>query len=314
MYAPCRLEGMKPIAMIALVPLFVASIANAWGPEGHQIVGAIAMTRLTPQTRAAIIELLGNDDLAKAGLWADQIRGDSKYDWAKTLHYVNAPRNEENIVLERDCAKGECVVGAIPHFLAVATDPTKPIEERQEALKFAIHFIGDLHQPLHTGFADDMGGNRIQVIAFGDMKTNLHALWDSVLIHHKSQGDWSGLAKALETEMPSKEVVVWEGNLDPLVWANESRAITRKIYSDLPADGKVGQAYYEANLSTVARRLSAGGVRLAAALNKAFAAMKPAVKKEGSAVSPATKPIPTTVPIPIVVPVAVPNPAPVTVP
>lgn len=308
------------IPLVGLVAISVGSHASAWGEEGHQIVGTIAMTRLTPQTRAAIIELLGNDDLAKAGLWADQIRGDSKYDWAKPLHYVNAPRNENSIVLERDCAKGECVVGAITRFLAVATDSTKPIEERREALKFAIHFIGDLHQPLHAGYADDMGGNRIQVIAFGDKKTNLHALWDTVLIHHKSQGDWRGLAKAIETDMPAKEVAQWEGNLDPLAWGNESRAITRVIYNDLPADAKVGQQYYESNFPTVARRLAAGGVRLAAALNKTFAAQKPALKNRDLSVSPvppstpnpAEKPSPKAVPIPIVVPVLVP--APVTVP
>ncbi len=307
------------IPWVGLVAISVGSHASAWGEDGHQIVGAIAMTRLTPQARAAIIELLGDDDLAKAGLWADQIRGDSKYDWAKPLHYVNAPRTENIIVLERDCAKGECVVAAIPRFLTVATDSTKPINERREALKFAIHFIGDLHQPLHAGYADDLGGNRIQVIAFGDIKTNLHALWDTVLIRHKSQGDWRGLAKALETDMPPKEVAQWEGNLDPLVWGNESLAITRVIYNELPANAKVDEAYFQSNFPRIARRLAAGGVRLAAALNTAFAAQKPAVKERDLSVSPvppstpnpADKPSPKAVPIPIVVPVLDPAPAPV---
>ncbi|MDA1263055.1 MAG: S1/P1 nuclease [Planctomycetota bacterium] len=286
------------IPLAGLIAITVGSHASAWGQEGHQIIGVIAMTRLTPQTRVAIIELLGNDDLATAGLWADQIRGDSKYDWAKPLHYVNAPRNENTIVLERDCAKGECAVGAITRFLAEASDSTKSIEERRDALKFAIHFIGDLHQPLHAGYADDMGGNRIGVIAFGDIKTNLHALWDTVLIRHKIHskpgGDWRTLANALESEMPPKEVAQWESNLDPLVWGNESLAITRLIYNDLPADAKVGEAYYESNLPTISRRLAAGGVRLAAALNKTFVnhqpvvkpAVKPAVNKENLDVSP----------------------------
>ena len=75
----------KWIPWVGLISVTLGSHAGAWGEEGHQIVGTIAMTRLTPQARAAIIELLGNDDLAKAGLWADQIRGDSKYDWAKPL-------------------------------------------------------------------------------------------------------------------------------------------------------------------------------------------------------------------------------------
>ena len=233
--SPCTLGSMKHLTIarwipwIGVVALSIGSHAGAWGEEGHQIVGAIAMPRLTPQARAAIVELLGDDDLAKAGLWADQIRGDSKYDWAKPLHYVNAPRTAERIELDRDCVNGECVVAAITRFMTVATDPTKSIEERREGLKFAIHFIGDLHQPLHAGYKDDLGGNRIPVIAFGDMKTNLHALWDTVLIHHKSQGDWRGLAKALETDMPANEVTVWESNLDPLAWGNESITITRKI-------------------------------------------------------------------------------------
>ena len=106
------------------------------------------------------------------------------------------------------------------------------------------------------------------------------------MIYHKSQGDWRGLAKALETDMPAKEVAQWESNLDPLAWGNESRAITRVIYNELPADAKVGQQYYESNFPTVARRLAAGGVRLAAALNKTFAAYKPAVKNDDRAVSP----------------------------
>ncbi len=261
---------MKRSACAVAMSLLVTSIAGAWGAEGHQIVGAIAMIGLSPEARAAVVELLGDDDLAKAGLWADQIRGDPKYDWAKPLHYVNAPRTASTIDVERDCPKGECVVAAIPRFLQIAADKSKPIEERREALKFAVHFIGDLHQPLHAGFADDLGGNKIRVIAFGDQKTNLHALWDTVLIHHKTQGEWKALAESLGRGVTAEQARTLQATLDPVAWANESREIVAGIYRDLPADDRVAQPYYEANIATVERRLTAAGVRMAASINQAF--------------------------------------------
>ncbi len=252
--------------------LIATHAAWGWGGEGHQIVGAIAMTRLTPEARAAIVELLGDEDLATAGLWADQIRGDPTYDWAKPFHYVNLPRTAEAIDLARDCPTGECVVAAIPRFLAEAANRSLPHEKRKEALKFAVHFIGDLHQPLHAGYKDDLGGNRIQIVAFGDQKTNLHALWDTVLINHRTSGDWKRLAEELIAAAQPGLVAEWQSNLDSTDWANESAAITRAIYRDLPADQKVDEAYYAANIETIRRRLTAGGYRMAAALNKAFAA------------------------------------------
>jgi len=264
------------VALAASGVLFLSSHAGAWGEQGHQIIGTIAMTRINAQTRAAVIELLGDDDLAKAGLWADQIRGDADYDWAKPLHYVNAPRTAERVEMDRDCPGGECVVGAIGKFLAIAVDQSKPIEERREALKFAVHFIGDIHQPLHAGYKDDLGGNRISVIAFGDIKTNL-------------------------------EVASWQAQLDPLAWANESMSITRKIYHDLPADAKVGEAYYQANFPIISHRLAAAGVRMAAILDKAFADWKQ-VKKVDGGIAPTPTQVPTPTPTPVPAPSSKPTP------
>ncbi len=275
-------------AAVALT-MMTALPAHAWGEEGHQIVGALAMTRLTPAARSSIMMLLGNDDLATAGLWADQIRGDPVYDWAKPYHYVNLPRDGQEILLSRDCPTGECVVLAIPKFLAIAADITKPQEERAEALKFAVHFMGDLHQPLHAGYKDDLGGNRIQIVAFGGEKTNLHALWDSVLIRHKTAGEWRALATELSDAMQAGQVAEWQSNLNSEDWANESAAITRVIYKELPDDQKIDEAYYTKNIDTVKRRLSMGGVRMAAALNKAFALAPPAATPASGQVAPAAE-------------------------
>lgn len=257
----------------------VSAHACAWGEEGHQIVGALAMTRLSPQARAAIIELLGDDDLAKAGLWADQIRGDSSYDWAKPLHYVNVPRDAQGVEMFRDCPTNECVIAAIPRFLRVAADKTKPIDERREALKFAVHFMGDLHQPLHAGYKDDLGGNRITLTDPKDARTNLHSVWDTVIIRQHTNGDWRAMAKALEARVTPSEAQQYESNLDPVEWANESQAITRAIYANLPADGKVSSEYCATNLPTVEARLTSAGVRMAASLNKAFEKFVPADSK-----------------------------------
>ena len=271
-----------------LAGLCVASSCFAWGEDGHRIVGALAAERLSPEARAVVIELLGNDDLATAGLWADQIRGDASWDWAKPLHYVNLPRDGSVFDAARDCPEGQCVVAAIPRFLTVASDASRPMAERRDALRFAIHFIGDLHQPLHAGYKDDLGGNRIQVTAFGDIRTNLHALWDSVLIRDRIAGDWQAYAQLLRSAITPALAAEWASQSDSAAWANESAAITKTIYAELPADAKVGAEYAKSNMPTIERRLSMAGVRLAHAINRAFKKSSagsgdgtPAPKKDG---------------------------------
>jgi len=290
------------LAIALLAAACVGSSCLAWGEDGHRIVGALAMERLSPEARASVIELLGNDDLATAGLWADQIRGDASWDWAKPLHYVNLPRDGSVFDAARDCPEGQCVVAAIPRFLAVAAVTSRPIAERRDALRFAIHFIGDLHQPLHAGYKDDLGGNRIQVTAFGDIRTNLHALWDSVLIRDRIAGDWQALAQSLRGAITPALAAEWASQADAAAWANESACITRVIYLELPADAKVGADYARSNMPTVERRLSMAGVRLAHAINAAFkvpAAVSgngsPAPEQDGQ-VGPADRSVPVNVP------------------
>jgi len=285
-----------------LAGLCVASSCFAWGEDGHRIVGALAAERLSPEARAVVIELLGNDDLATAGLWADQIRGDASWDWAKPLHYVNLPRDGSVFDAARDCPEGQCVVAAIPRFLTVASDASRPMAERRDALRFAIHFIGDLHQPLHAGYKDDLGGNRIQVTAFGDTRTNLHALWDSVLIRDRIAGDWQAYAQLLRSAITPALAAEWASQSDSAAWANESAAITKTIYAELPADAKVGAEYAKSNMPTIERRLSMAGVRLAHAINRAFKNSSagsgngtPAPKQDGQ-VGAADRAIPVEVP------------------
>lgn len=258
----------------------------AWGATGHRIIGQIAWHYLTPEAKAAVTDLLGGQSLGEAGTWADEIRSDHAYDWAKPLHFVNVPRDAEAIDTARDCANGECVVGAIRKYQAMVMDATAPREQRVEALKFLIHFVGDIHQPLHVSYADDRGGNRM-TLKFMGRKTNFHALWDSVMIEQKLAGaDWMQWGDQLQATITAENATLYQSSTDPLAWGNETLQITRRLYKELDSDD-LGAPYYERNMPVVEDQLERAGIRLATMLNAMFAP-KPATQ-------PTTQP--TTAPI-----------------
>jgi hypothetical protein len=264
---------MRRFATIAL--LFTAIVllstqpAHAWGAEGHRIIGQIAWTYLTPDAKARITELLGEQSLGEAGCWADQIRSDRAYDWAKPLHFVNVPRDAEAVDTARDCPDGECVVAAIRKYEAIVRDATAAKEDRIEALRFLIHFVGDVHQPLHVSYAEDRGGNR-RSLTFMGKRSNFHKVWDTDLIEQRVTGDdWMKLGAELQASITPEEAEQYAASADPLAWANESLQITRRLYRELESD-ELGEPYYTANIGTVETQLQKAGVRLAGVLNASF--------------------------------------------
>jgi nuclease S1 len=166
------------LALLCMAPLFSQS-AFAWGEDGHQIIATLADAQLTPAARKEVARLLAMEPgatLASISTWADQHRNPTTASW----HYVNFPRGNCHYEAERDCPDGKCVVAAIDRQLEVLGSGGDD-EKKLTALKYLVHFIGDIHQPLHAGFGDDRGGNRYQLQAF--MRgSNLHAVWDSGLI------------------------------------------------------------------------------------------------------------------------------------
>ena len=163
------------IAAFLAAPLRVM----AWGAQGHQVVATIALARLSAPARAEVDRLLSLEPgatLASIATWADENRDPPTASW----HYVNFPRNSCRYDAKRDCPDGQCVVEAINRQAEVLASRA-PDRERLLALKYVVHFVADVHQPLHAGHADDRGGNTYQLRAFGD-GTNLHALWDFGLI------------------------------------------------------------------------------------------------------------------------------------
>jgi hypothetical protein len=146
----------------AMILLFLPATVLAWGGEGHQIVALIAEDRLTPEAKAGMHELLGEDvsiSDAEIANWADQIRRERRN--TAPWHYVDIPTTQPSYDATRDGNDGDNVIDAIDRFEKVLADKSKPKAERAEALKFVVHFVGDVHQPLHCADRDgDRGGNK----------------------------------------------------------------------------------------------------------------------------------------------------------
>jgi hypothetical protein len=265
-----------------------ASPCFAWGPEGHRIIALIAGGYLTDKAKAEVKDLLGDQSLGDASNWADEVRGDPKYDWAKPLHYINVPRDATSVDLTRDCPDGNCVVAAIKKYSGILRDKSAPRQERIEALKFLIHFVGDVHQPLHASYADDRGGNEVKVTWLQQPDWNLHRVWDLGLIQHAmADSNEKAFADKVRDSVAAVQIKQWRNNMDPAQWASESLTMTRRIYSDLPTDHVIGEMYYEQNVLTVQQRLAAASFRLAALLNDIFADESATKPQETPALTPA---------------------------
>ena len=175
--------------LLAVTP----NTARAWGSQGHQVVANLAQAQLSAKAKREVDRLLAQEPgetLASISTWADEHRNPATAPW----HYVNFPKNSCTYSVERDCPDGKCVVAAINRqrdiLASTATD-----EARLRALKYLVHLVADLHQPLHAGYAEDRGGNSYQLQAF--MRgSNLHALWDSGLIRALDQ-DTEGMTARL---------------------------------------------------------------------------------------------------------------------
>ncbi len=252
---------------LVLVMASIPSRAWAWGEDGHRIIAHIAETRLDNTTLATIRSLVGTESLAELSTWADEVRRSREYAWTAPLHYVNAPRGSLDVRRDRDCPDGRCVVGAIDRFALTVADNYAPIEARVEALKFLVHFVGDLHQPLHASYADDRGGNMIRVRFLG-RDQNLHALWDSGLLRHHLTDGWERHAERLMVRATPDVVGEAIASLDPIDWACDSFGQTRTaVYALMNDSDELGQPYFDATIGIVDHQLTIGGYRLGAMLN-----------------------------------------------
>lgn len=245
--------------------------ALAWGRFGHRAAGKLAESRLSPAALAAVRSLLEpGESLADASTWADEVR--REFPQSGPWHYVNVPITEEKYSA-RFCPEEGCVVSKIAEFRQVVADRNAPRIERQRALRFLIHFVEDMHQPLHVGDRKDKGGNDTQVQFFGK-GSNLHRVWDSGILERAYQDDLS-LFKDVRELAGSAEAANWSGGTVES-WADESLDLARKAYlqpdteANLRSGSKLGEAYQVIHLPVARRRVAQAGVRLAKILNEVF--------------------------------------------
>ncbi len=256
---------MKRFMPLILVTLWSPTLL-AWGPVGHQIVAQIAEDELSPTIRNKVLQLLDGESMAAVSNWADKIKSDPAWAKSKPWHFVNIPDGEDYGSVEPK-PQGDAVT-AITQMTETVKSKTSTRGEKQEALKFLIHLVGDLHQPLHAGRPTDMGGNSIKVV-FNGKNMNLHSLWDSGMISTQNM-DYLAYAHYLEAQsFLNPDYDLSEIEFSKII--KEDMSYRKDIYDfgRSPANPvKLDKAYLNRNLSTVNARLLNGGKRLAALLTE----------------------------------------------
>jgi hypothetical protein len=303
--------------------LLVSSVpAFGWGCEGHQIVALIARAHLTPAASAAVDRLLREnpidpalnrfckdrpaDLMADASTWADDVKNMEK---TGVWHYVDIPLTvNSRTSLTPWCppigpsVEGKdrpgCVTNAIEYEWGILRDASRPAAERASALRYVIHFVGDIHQPLHNSDNDDRGGNCTTMRFYSeDRPANLHAIWDYKLIQHDMTArklSQSDLATALDLEYADRGKTWSKQKVDPVDWAWEGQALAKSVtYADLKpaipmetpnpqADCNaerdkvaalhisIGDDYFRQTQPVIDEQLAKAGYRLAALLNETF--------------------------------------------
>ncbi|MEO5630047.1 MAG: S1/P1 nuclease [Thermomonas sp.] len=277
------------IAIFALsfaLTLLPALPVLAWSSLGHRMIGELAQRHLSPAAKAEVDRLLaGEPDPTLAGVakWADELRAESPelYKLTSSWHYINALGGGCAFDLARDCPDGNCVVEAILKQRAILADRSQPLDVRRNALKFIVHFVGDVHQPMHAGNRTDRGGNEYQIslrtpiepeayarknYVDGVMGTNLHSIWDFYIFASTGRSllDYSNRLDALPWPpypQPSKYDVM------PLAWAGESCRLidARGLY---PPQHTMDDAYLDAMRPLAEQRVRQAAWRLAQLLNE----------------------------------------------
>ncbi|HEY4555313.1 MAG TPA: S1/P1 nuclease [Lysobacter sp.] len=271
---------MTRLLALFLCLLAVTPPAFAWGALGHRLVGALAEDELTPAARRELATLLAGEaepTLAGIATWADELRssdpglGRRSAPW----HYVNLAEHDCGYDAARDCPRGDCVVEAINRQAARLADRTQPLEARRQALKFLVHFVGDVHQPLHAGYAHDKGGNTYQVSLPGkngsDARrrgSNLHSLWDSGLLNDMALDEAAHL-KRLRAMSPAPARSRASLRPDASAWAMQSCRVVLGA-GFYPKDRRIGPAYARTWQPVVDSQLRQAGTRLAQTLNTAL--------------------------------------------
>lgn len=258
----------RPIPLVAavlaaLIGWQAASPAWAWGRLGHRAIAEFAGHHISPAARAAIAELLEpGESMADASTWADENR--IRIHGSGAWHFADVPL-EEMQYNDRLAGAGQ-IIPKLREFRSILADRSRPVASRRQALRFVIHLVGDMHQPLHIGEHHDRGGNTLQV-QFFHRKTSLHHLWDDMILEHRTRGEDRWVAELLAMDNPVDRSAAMGGTIEE--WATGSLLAAQRAYQN-PQTGRriepgdvLADAYYDANLPIVRQQLYRAGARLA---------------------------------------------------
>jgi hypothetical protein len=314
-----RSVGFRLAAVSLFAALFLTSPVFAWGCKGHQTVALIAEKHLTPETRQVLETLLKENPidpqlkrycgpfpgslLADSATWPDDIRNIMKNgQW----HYIDIPRGAPRGPLAGFCGDSGCITQALAEQLAILKDPQADPQKRADAARYIIHFIGDLHMPLHATTNNDEGGNCVPVRFFRrnprehnhSYTPNLHSVWDTAILERDMEGaDSNEYAEFLDQSFSPQAETLLQAGIHVEDWAWESHDLAETvIYGNLvPTDSiepptpvhsctdannvgermfnqhfAVGAIYQDTAAPVAEKRLAQAGIRLAMILNEAL--------------------------------------------
>ncbi|HSY48873.1 MAG TPA: S1/P1 nuclease [Thermoanaerobaculia bacterium] len=286
--------------LLAVAVLLVATNTLAWGPDGHRTVCRIAYELLDGPQRAEVDRLTqayklpnglpGYTSFPEACTFADRARGNASgkvKGWTRfaqfsNWHFLNVPRTVKHVAATF-CA-GDCVVHGIEFHGSQLANTALSDQKRAEGLLFLGHWVGDIHQPLHISYKDDLGGNKIPVQSSFFTQTNLHSVWDGGFIGHDEgpgADAWTAFADRLKSGITAAQQTEWLAVAAPIDWADESYAITitpdvqyckmtasQSACNSIKKSRTLAEPYQKEFEKGVETRLQQAGVRLASLLKQ----------------------------------------------
>lgn len=235
-----------------------------WGATGHRVVGKIADNHLSSKAKREVNRLLNRHTLAFTSTFADEIKSDKRYNKFYTWHYINMPLDSDYESSKKN-PEGDLVTG-INYCIQMIKDKKASDDDKAFYLKLLIHFIGDLHQPMHVGLEEDKGGNDFKVQWFYN-DSNLHRVWDTQMIDEYGMS-YTELADNADVLSKAQVKYIKQGSITD--WANETHEITRNVYNTVTPDENLKYRYSYDNFKTVRTQLQKAGIRLAKVLNELF--------------------------------------------
>lgn len=263
------MKQLRPLLISIVFSLASFSSFAWWGLTGHRVVAEIADQYLKKKTRKAIYEILGTESMAMASNWPDFIKSDSTFDYLSSWHYINfkegLSKPEFDAFLQTDSLTDAYT--KLNFLIAAFANKELPLEKKRMYLKLLIHIVGDIHQPMHTGRLEDLGGNRIKVFWF-NAPTNLHSVWDEKLVEMQNLS-YTEYASAIN-HVTKEQRKIWQQQ--PISeWLYGSYQAANQIYTGIThPEPKLGYRYNYEYVDLLNQQLLKGGVHLAGLLNQIF--------------------------------------------